>query len=42
MPKLEEKLRKNGKKSARIIVETFPFPHLKPIKKGKSTYLYTL
>lgn len=40
MPKLEQKLRKELKTDTRVIVETFPFPTWKPVKKTGSIYLY--
>ena len=42
MPAVEQKVVKSAKKGTRIVVETFPFPHLVPIKKEKSVYLYKL
>ncbi len=42
MPKLEKRVLKNAKKGTRIVVETFPFPNLTPVKKTKSIYLYKI
>lgn len=40
MSAVEQKVMESAKKGSRILVETFPFPHLMPIKKEKSVYLY--
>lgn len=42
MPRLEKKLLKDCKKGTRIVVETFPFPTLVPVKKTKSLYAYII
>jgi hypothetical protein len=40
MRRVEKKVMHEAKDGARIIVESFPFPTVKPLKKTKSVYLY--
>lgn len=40
MAKLEKKLQEECNAGTRIIVETFPFPNWKPVKKDNSIFLY--
>ncbi len=42
MPKLEKKIMSEAKRDTRIVVETFPFPNTKLLKKTKSIYLYKI